>query len=104
MFDETLDDFIKKYECEEKKFVEINCSEINIDDIIYILYYPYSQKYIDVLIPKFGIVREIKNEFDTQKIEHLILELNGQMINGWHEWVSHFGNSRGYEYIIYKLI
>jgi hypothetical protein len=46
MNNETLNDFIKNYESQEKKFVQINFSEINIGDVIYILFYPYSQKYI----------------------------------------------------------
>ncbi len=115
MNNETLSDFIKNYESQEKKFVQINFSEINIGDVIYILFYPYSQKYIDDLTPIFGTVTEIKNEFpnvlnfdseikfDTQTIERLVLELNGELIRGSHEWVSYFGNSRGYEYTIYKL-
>ncbi len=115
MSDESLCDFIQKYKSKNKKFIKTNFSDISVGDIIYIIFFPYSQKYIDDLTPIYGTVKEIKDElsyvseldddiyFDKQTIERLILELNGQVVSGSHGWVSYFGNSRGYEYTIYKL-
>jgi hypothetical protein len=110
-----LTKFKSKHENNEQKFIKTHFANINVGDIIYITFFPYSQKYIDDLYPLFGTVKEIKliekivdesNDisFDTFTIEKLVLVNDDKTFNGYHDWVSYFGNSRGYEYSIHKLV
>lgn len=108
-----LKNFKKTHETDKKKFIHTNFESLNVGDIIYIEFYPYSQKFIDELCPLFGTIKEIKKTipsfgdsdmvFDNLTIERLVLTSNGETFNGFHYWTSYYGNTRGYEYSIYKL-
>lgn len=112
-----LDEFKQKNENINKKFIRTQFDDLNIGDIIYIQFYPYSQKHIDDLYPLFGTIKEIKTtipsfdkdnkndmHFDNLTIEKLVLTYDEKIFDGFHYWTSYYGNTRGYEYSIYKLI
>ena len=112
-----LNEFKQKNENVNKKFVHTQFEDLCISDIIYIEFYPYSQKHIDNLYPLFGKIKEIKKTipsfdkdnkndiyFDNLTIEKLVLTHNDKIFDGFHYWTSYYGNTRGYEYSVYKLI
>ena len=81
-----------------KQMIKINIEDININDTIYIIYMPYSQRYIYLLHPKYGTVISIDNN------NIIIKNINNETENMLHDNISYFGDSLGYEYIIYKII
>lgn len=116
---EELNKFKAIYENKDNKFITVNFNDISVGDIIYINFYPYSQKYVYDLYPLFGTIQSIEpiNKIDTVdtidiaysnndelNIERIMLNLNNKIFPAYHNWVSYFGNSRGYEYSIYKLM
>ena len=80
-----------------KKKVQININELNINDIIFIEFFPDSQKYIYDLYPKFGKIINIKDNI-------IIKNLNNQEEFLLHDSVSYYGTTLGYAYYIYKFI
>jgi hypothetical protein len=83
----------------DKKKIEINIDNIQINDIIYIDFIPDSQKYIYELYPKLGIVNKFEND------EYFILNnITNQIEPLLHDNVSYYGNTLGYGYLIYKII
>ena len=81
-----------------KRAIEIKIENININDNIYIVYMPYSQRYIYLLYPKYGNVISIDNN------NIIIKNINNETENILHDNISYFGDSLGYEYTIYKII
>ena len=115
---QKLKHFKSILETNDFKFKKTNFDDLKPKDIIYIEFYPYSQKYIYDLYPIFGIIKEIKplipivnssnEQLQDLTIERLILtsifnNLENNIHQGFHHWTSYLGNSRGYDYIIYKL-
>jgi hypothetical protein len=106
---ELINEQIKK-QIENKKLIKVNLNEINIDDIVYVTFYPCSQKYIYYLTPKYGKVTKINNiktrnynnedEFIT---DITINNLNNVEENMMHPGVSFMGHSSGYDYSIYLV-
>jgi hypothetical protein len=64
---------------------------------------PYSQKYIFKLYPKVGIVEEINWSDEEMEFNVRIKNMNGETEAMFHPSVSYYGNSLGYEFIIYLL-
>ena len=84
----------------EKKLTKVNINEINIDDMVYITFYPCSQKYIYSLVPKIGKVVSIENKdfinYNNEEEKCLILKLKIMKTNWmiyyilvYHIWVIH---------------
>jgi hypothetical protein len=75
----------------------VNLTDLKIGDIVTIYFYPYSQKYLDMLTPKKGtIVATGNNNFDYRiKMEETTEYL-------LHEGVSYYGDTLGYDYTIYR--
>jgi len=105
-----------------KKWIKVDYSDIKINDIIIIYFYTYSQKYLYSLYPKAGKVIKIdnnndvdmddmtideKNIFSDYTIENItIKQFNSNKYSTdklSHGWLGYFGNSRSYDYEIYKL-
>jgi len=84
-----------------------SCNNLSVGDIIITYFSPLSQKYIYDLYPIYGKIIEISKQ--TENIDDIIdtiklLDENGNIISASHLWTSYFGNSRGYDYTVYKLI
>ena len=131
---EELNKFKSMYENKDNKFIAVNFNDISVGDIIYIEFSPYSQKYVYDLYPLFGTIQSIDSaesaeptnsvdtydrddladradtaksnyiNYDELNIERIMLNLNNKIFPAYHNWVSYFGISRGYEYSIYKLM
>jgi len=87
-----------------KKWIKVDYSDIKINDIIIIYFYPNSQKYIYDLYPKAGKV--IKIDSNDMNIENITIKPFNDKYNTdklSHDWLGYFGNSRAYDYEIYKL-
>lgn len=89
--EEEIKNYIGKNEIEE-----INYSQIKVGDKIIINFYPYSQKYIYILYPKYGKVIE---NIDKNNI---IIKNDKKIYNIFHEGVSIINN--GYDYRIFRII
>jgi len=111
---EKLKQFKSVWETNDFKFKKTNFDDLKPKDIIYIEFLPYSQKNIYSLYPIFGVIEEIKpliptinssnEQLNDLTIERLILKSNDNNTHqGFHHWTSYFGNSRGYDYMIYRL-
>ena len=97
-FYNNINSEIHKY-LQNKKKIEINIDNIQINDVIYIEFIPDSQKYIYELYPKLGIVNNFENN------EYFILNnITNQTESLLHDNVSYYVNTLGYGYIIYKII
>lgn len=95
-----------------KKLTEISLNEINIGNNLYINFYPCSQKFIYTLLPKYGIVKTIKNEkkinyYDNdseyEELNIIIKNYKNKEENLMHLGVSYMGHSSGYDYCIYLV-
>jgi hypothetical protein len=96
------EDFKEKYLTTDMIWKSVSVNDVNIGDKIIAYFYPSSQKYIVDLYPKFGTVNEILLENnDIERIN--IITPDGGKENLAHFYVSYFGDSRGYDYSIYKL-
>lgn len=82
---------------------EISIDDININDIVYICFYPNSQKYIYSLIPKLGKVIRCKNNDQENNIEIKILNYKNEIESLLYSSVSYMSHSLGYEYQIYLV-
>jgi hypothetical protein len=99
-----------KSQIANKKLKKVNLNEINIDDVVYISFLPYSQKYIYSLSPKLGKVISIANTKITNynDREEIILDITIQNHKNqeeylFHPGVSYMGHSLGYDYLIYLV-
>ena len=93
-----------------KKLKKVNLNEIKIGDMIYISFYPCSQKYIYTLIPKIGKVISIENKtiinYDEKEediIDVKIKNNTNEVEQLLHPGVSYMGHSLGYDYLIYLV-
>ena len=93
-----------------KKLKKVNLNEINIDDTVYICFYPCSQKYIYTLGPKLGKVISIENKTTTNYNDeeaHMVyikIKNHKNLIEDLlHPGVSYMGHSLGYDYLIYLV-
>ena len=87
----------------DKTKSEISIDNININDLIYICFYPNSQKYIYSLIPKLGKVISCKNDNQENNIEIKILNYKNEIESLLYSSVSYMNHSLGYEYQIYLV-
>ena len=76
---------------------KVNLTDLKVGDMVTIYFYPDSQKYLDVLTPKEGMIVAIgDNNFDYKiKTEYATEYL-------LHDCVSYYGDTLGYEYTIYR--
>lgn len=80
--------------------VDVSYDSIQVGDLITVYFYPYSQRYIDILHPITGRVVD-KGESE----ESMILEdLEGKRYAAFHGGVHFFGMTLGYGWNITKLI
>lgn len=94
---------------EDNNWISIMFKDLKIGDLIKIEFYPYSQ--IDLPV-KYGKIVTITNEIadktiynDELTIENLYLENEfNKNFCAAHDWISYYGNSRGYDYEIFKYI
>jgi len=82
-----------------KELIKIQLNELNVDDIVYITFCPYSQKYLDELTPKYGKVVSIGKKYH----EFIIKSPFNFNIYLFHDCVSYYGDSLGYAYDIYLV-
>ena len=93
----------------DKKLTNISLDKININDNLYVIFNPCSQKYIYTLTPKYGIVKtinNIKNNYinnNEDVIDITIENYKNEEENLMHEGVSYMGHSSGYDYSIYLV-
>jgi hypothetical protein len=66
---------------------------------VYITFSPYSQKYLDELTPKYGKVVSIGEKY----YEFIIKTPFDIDVYLFHDSVSYYGDSLGYEYDIYLV-
>ncbi len=99
-----------KSQITNKKLKKVNLNEINIDDIVYISFFPCSQKYIYTLGPKLGKVISIENTRTTNYNDEEEMGFNIKIQNHknqeedlFHPGVSYMGHSLGYDYLIYLV-
>jgi hypothetical protein len=76
-----------------KRMIEIELENIKLNDLIYIKFIPYSQKYIYRLYPKYG---RLLNDNKIKTYKNSIEDL-------FHDTVSYYGESLGYDYVLYKI-
>lgn len=88
--------------CMEKQKKDILLNELLIGQTIIIHFYPYSQKYIYKLYPKYGKIIKLGtlNSLEDFLIEYLDEENNYKTTRLFHESVSYIGNDMGYDYVI----
>jgi len=80
-----------------------NIDKLKINDIVIIEYYPYSQKYIYNLYPKFGKIINILNLelYNDDILSIIILQNNNEIYNASHGQYNMY--NRGYDYDIIKI-
>jgi len=91
-------------------WVECKIDNLTIGDVIYVEYFPDSQKYLYTHYPEYGYVRDInvnkyKSELDGRIIEELNVEImnhNGKLVNINKEALSIY--SKGYGMNIVKFV
>jgi hypothetical protein len=101
-----LDEFKSSFKGEWKN---VDASDIQIGDFIYVDYIPDSQNYIYQLVPKFGTVSEIEDNdshsspHELEIFDHIsVLNKHGkQKIS--YGFLHMYGMSRSYSYSIYKF-
>ncbi len=88
-----------------KKLTPLKLSEVKNGDQVYINFYPNSQKYIYTLYPKLGTVEKIKMyKFDNNEIPSVTIKNHkGEIEDLFHEGVSYYGDSLGYDYSIFLV-
>lgn len=97
----NITEYIDKNNIKSKKHVQI--TELKPGQRILIEFLPYSQKYIYKLYPKFGTIEEINWSDEEMEFDVRIKNMNGQIEYMFHPSVSYYGDSLGYEYVIYLL-
>lgn len=80
----------------------INLKDLKVGDNVTITFCPYSQKYLDYLTPKTGVIVEVgKYYFDYRIKTDSGTEYESEE-NLFHEGVSYYGDTLGYDYTIYR--
>ncbi len=93
------------------KIKPIEISDLQVNDTVYINFYPNSQKYIYSLYPKYGKVLSIKldkhfDNLEKKYYQNYIIKIqnhNGLIENLLHDGVSYYGTSLGYDYSLYLV-
>lgn len=85
----------------DKKLKIISLDKININDNLYVIFHPFSQKYIYTLTPKYGKVKTINNIENV--IDIMIDNYKNSEENLLHAGVSYMGHSYDYDYTIYLV-
>jgi len=105
-----VESYKSSFKTDSLDWFRIAFSDIKVGDKLIIYYYPDSQRYINVIYPKFGDVIKIDSEiqmtndfFSEKNIERLTLKNQEIEYNASQPWCSYYGNSRGYVYDIYRL-
>jgi hypothetical protein len=93
-----------------KTVTKIDINNVNINDMVYICFYPNSQKYIYTLTPKIGKIISIEknnlskyNDEEENCINIEIINHKNKRQNLLHSGVSYMGHSLGYDYQIYLI-
>lgn len=93
-----------------KKITKVDINNVKTNDMIYVCFYPNSQKYIYTLTPKFGKViscENIKfitfNDKEENEIQIQIKNYKNETEYILHPGVSYMGHSLGYDYQIYLV-
>ena len=79
-----------------KELVKVKLEDLKIGDIVYVQFCPYSQKYLYDLIPKYGEIISIGDEYKI-KNQH---DFEERLLYGS---VSYYGDTLGYDYDIYLV-
>jgi len=87
-----------------KELREIELEDLEIGKIIYIVFIPYSQKYIYNLVPKLGKIEELPEDLINEILLINIKNYKGINEGLFHEGVSYYGDNLGYDYKIYEII
>ena len=96
---EKITDEIKSI-ISDKHIIKVDINDLKINDMVYVCFYPDSQKYIYMLTPKIGKVSSIENE-DDPCIK--IINYKNETEYLLHPGVSYMGHSLGYDYQIYLI-
>ncbi len=92
----------------DTQLTPIEPKDIQVGQTVYAQFFPYSQKYIGLLVPKFGQVQTVGNEqfYDTinsktyEFFKITIKNIDGLIEDLFHPAVSYYGLSLDYDYII----
>jgi hypothetical protein len=76
---------------------KVNLTDLKVGDMVTIRFHPYSQKYLDELTPKEGEIVEVGNNFFDYMIKN-----SNNIVCLFHEAVSYYGDTLGYDYTIYR--
>ena len=77
---------------------KVNLTDLKIGDMVTIRFHPYSQKYLDELTTKEGTIVEVGTNF----FDYMIKNSNDNIVCLFHEAVSYYGDTLGYDYTIYR--
>jgi hypothetical protein len=78
---------------------KINIEDLKIGQIIVVYFIPYSQKYIYSLHPKFGKIYSVSDNLH----EIQIINTDNKIEKLFHDGVSYYGDSLGYDYEIKQI-
>lgn len=108
---DELNKFIFQHSDSTHQFKETTVSDLKIGDKIFIEFYPFSQKYVFMLYPKYGTIIEIipfddlnsDSNSDICPIENIIISNDKISYSISHGFYGYFNNTRSYDFIIKKL-
>lgn len=83
---------------ENRILTPVNLEDLKPGQLLFIDFIPYSQKYICLLVPKFGKLQRILNKNELYNLT--IINYKNQEERLFHPALSYFGDSLGYDYII----
>ena len=88
-----------------KPITKVDINNLNINDLVYVCFYPDSQKYIYTLTPKAGKVASIEKCIDEEEeyFQIKIINYKNETEDLLHPGVSYMGHSLGYDYQIYLI-
>ena len=94
----------------DKPKTKVDINNLNINDLVYICFYPNSQKHIYSLTPKVGRISSIEkcivlNYYgkENEYIQIKITNYKNDTDDLLHPGVSYMGHSLGYDYQIYLI-
>lgn len=79
----------------------VNFKDLCVGDNVTIHFYPYSQRYLDELTSKEGEITNIGPNIFDYKIKTNAVS-PGYIEYLFHDGVSYYGDSLGYDYTIYR--
>lgn len=84
---------------------EIKLEDLKVNQVVIVNFCPHSQKYIYDLIPKFGKIIEVPKNGNI--FDYKIINYNNNSSKEiellFHEGVSYYGDSLGYDYEILEI-